>query len=136
MLKAIQPFIQSDNKKLQIRLFLLSIFYREAFKSQQVYKLADGSVFFTLFNNYSDYGSQNVLWRIKDGVLEAYSSFSSPSMYIKEIIPSPDQKLIAIVTNSNKSEFVEVINVEERMVSPELVESSRVKYGAEQGLDT
>lgn len=135
-LKAIQPFIQSDNKKIANAAIFAVDILSGSFKSQQVYKLADGSVFFTLFNNYSDYGSQNVLWRIKDDVLEAYSSFSSPSMYIKEIIPSPDQKLIAIVTNSNKSEFVEVINVEERMVSPEVVESSRVKYGAEQGLDT
>ncbi|GJM72184.1 hypothetical protein HMSSN036_44000 [Paenibacillus macerans] len=74
----------------------------KSYRSPYIFKLADGSIIFTLFNNYSDYGSQNVLWRIKDNVLEEYSSFSTPSMYIKEIIPSPNRKLVAIVTCSNK----------------------------------
>lgn len=37
---------------------------------------------------------------------------------------------------SNKSDFVNVINIEERMTSPELVESARVKHGAQKGYDT
>lgn len=91
---------------------------------------------FTLFNNYSDYGSQNVIWRIKDNVLSEYLRFSTPSMYVKKIIPSPNQKLIAIVTCSNKSDFVQISNIEEGMISPELIESARVKYGAQKELDT
>ncbi|OKP87542.1 hypothetical protein A3844_10810 [Paenibacillus helianthi] len=54
----------------------------------------------------------------------------------KEIIPSPNQKFIAVVTCSNKSEFVQIMNVEEGRISPELVESARVKYGTQKGLDT
>lgn len=64
-------------------------------------------------------------------MLKEYSSFSPPSMYITDIIPSPNKKLVAIVTCSNKSEFVQIINIEEGMTSPELVESARVKYGAQ-----
>lgn len=91
---------------------------------------------FTLFNNYWDYGSQNVLWKIENDKLESFTMFSYPSMYIKDIIASPDKKLIAVVTSSNKSEFVVIINVEERMVSPAIIESARVKYGSQKGLDT
>lgn len=135
-LKEIAPFIESDNEKIaQAAAFAVDILSGK-YESPLVYKLSDGSIMFTLFNDYSDYGSGNVLWRIKDGILEEYFSFSKPSMYIKEIIPSPDHKRLAIVTCSNKSEFVQIIGVEEGKISPELVESARVKYGAEKGLTT
>lgn len=98
--------------------------------------MADGSIVFALFNNYSDYGTQNVLWRIQDDVLEPYFSFAAPSMYIKEILPSPDRKLLAVVTGSNKSEFVQILNVEKGTISPELVESARIRHGAQRKLDT
>ncbi|WP_301108853.1 hypothetical protein [Sporosarcina sp.] len=135
-LTEIKPFIQSDNEKIADAATFAVDILSQSYQSQYVYKMADGSIIFTLFNNYSDYGSQNVLWRIKNNMLEEHFSFSKPSMYIKEIIPSPNQKLVAIVTCSNKSEFVEVMNIEEGMGSPELVESSRVKYGAQKSLDT
>lgn len=52
------------------------------------------------------------------------------------MIPSPDQKLIAVVTVSNKSEFIQIINVEEGIHSPELVESARIKNGAQKEVGT
>ncbi len=69
-------------------------------------------------------------------MLEPYFSFSTPSMYITKMIPSPNKKLVAIVTSSNKSEFVQIMDVEKGMTSPELVESARVQYGAQKQLDT
>ncbi|TVX99850.1 hypothetical protein [Cohnella terricola] len=135
-LNALQPFLENDNRKIADAAAFAIDILSESYQSPYIVKLADGSIIFTLFHNYSDYGSQNVLWRIKENVLEQYSSFSAPSMYITKIIPSPNQKLVAIVTSSNKSEFVQIINAEEGMVSPELVESARVKYGAQQGLNT
>lgn len=135
-LTEIEPFIQSDNAKIADAATFAVDVLSQNFKSQYVHHLSDGSKLFTLFNNYSDYGSQNVLWRIKNNVLEEAFSFSNPSMYIKEIIPSPNQKSVAIITNSNKSEFVNVMSFEEGMVSPELVESARVKYGAQKAYDT
>ncbi|WP_019914622.1 hypothetical protein [Paenibacillus sp. HW567] len=135
-LKELRPFLVNDNKKIADAAAFAVDILSKSYRSPYVFKLADKSIVFTLFNNYSDYGSQNVLWRIKDDVLESYFSFSAPSMYIKEIIPSPDQKLIAVVTCSNKSEFVQIMNVEEGRLSPELVESARVKYGSPKGLDT
>lgn len=135
-IKEIQPFLQNENEKIaDAATFALDILTK-SYQSPMITKLNDGSMVFTLFNNYSDYGSQNVLWKIKEDKLEAYFSFSSPSMYITDIIPSPNQKLIAVVTSSNKSEFVQIINVEEDGISPEIIESARVKYGAQKGLDT
>lgn len=135
-LKAIEPLMKSNTEKIaDAATFAVDILSKK-YESPFIYNLADGSKVFTLFNNYSDYGSQNVLWRIKDNELEQYLSFSKPSMYIKQIIPSPDQKLIAVVTCSNKSEFIQIIDPEEGRVSPELVESARVKYGAQNQLDT
>ena len=135
-LTAIKPFMKSNNEKIANAATFAVDILSQTYESPFIYKLADGSKVFTLFNHYSDYGSQNVLWRIKDNKLEQYLSFSKPSMYIKQIIPSPDQKLIAVVTCSNKSEFIQIINLEEGRVSPELVESARVKYGAQNQVDT
>ncbi|MFC5406506.1 hypothetical protein [Cohnella soli] len=134
-LKELQPFSGNDNPKIaDAAIFAIDILSK-SYKSPYIVKLADGSMIFTLFNNYSDYGSQNVIWRIKDNVLEEYTRFTAPSMYVTKMIPSPNHKLVAIVTGSNKSNFVQIINVEEGMRSPELVESARVKYGAQQGLN-
>lgn len=135
-LQKIKPFKESDNGKIADAATFAVDILSQSYQSPYLYKLADGSIVFTLFNNYSDYGSQNVLWRIKDNKLEEYTSFSGPSMYIKEIIPSPDARLLAIVTNSNKSEFVTIVDVEEGRISSELIESARVKYGAQKELET
>ncbi|MNC27770.1 hypothetical protein D3C75_759570 [compost metagenome] len=135
-LKALQPFLENDNPKIAASAAFATDILSKSYRSPYIFKLADGSILFTLFNNYSDYGSQNVLWRIKDNVLKEYLSFSTPSMYITDIIPSPNKKLVAVVTGSNKSEFVQIMNVEEGRTSPELVESARVKYGAQKELDT
>lgn len=135
-LKELQPFLENDNQKIADSAAFAIDILSKSYRSPYIFKLADGSIMFTLFNNYSDYGSQNVLWRIKDNVLKEYMSFSAPSMYITDIIPSPNKKLVAIVTCSNKSEFVQITNIEEGMTSPELVESARVKYGAQKELDT
>lgn len=132
----IQPFVESENQKIADAAAFAVDILSKTYESPYIVKLADGSIVFTLFNNYSDYGSQNVLWRIKDNVLEEYFHYSRTAMYIRKIIPSPDRKLIAVVMNSNKSDFIDIINVEDRMTSPELVESARVKYGAQKEFDT
>jgi len=134
-IKEIQPFLQSDNDKIaDAAAFALDILTK-SYQSPLITKLDGGTMVFTLFNNYSDYGSQNVIWKIENDKLESFMAFSYPSMYITNIIASPNKKLIAVVTSSNKSEFVVIINVEERMVSPEIMESARVKYGAQKGID-
>ncbi|KTD88577.1 hypothetical protein [Paenibacillus etheri] len=135
-LKELQPFLKNENQKIADAAAFAVDILSKSYRSPYIVKLADGSMVFTLFNNYSDYGSQNVIWRIKDNVLKEYLSFSTPSMYVTKIVPSPNHKLVAIVTCSNKSNFVQISNIEEGMTSPELIESARVKYGAQKELDT
>lgn len=135
-LQKLQPLLANKNPKIADAAAFATDILSQSYRSPYIVKLADQSIVFTLFNNYSDYGSQNVLWRIQDDVLEPYFSFAAPSMYIKEILPSPDRKLLAVVTNSNKSEFVQILNVEKGTISPELVESARIRHGAQRQLDT
>lgn len=132
-LEAIQPFMQDANEKIREAAKFAVAILSGTFQSELIYELADGSVVFTLFNDYSAYGSQNVIWRIKDNVLEEYTSFYRPSMYIKSIIPSPDKKLFAVVTVSNKSEFVNIVDAPNYRSSPELIESARIQYGEDIG---
>lgn len=132
-LEAIQPFMQDDNEKIRDAAKFAVAILSGTFQSELIYELADGSVIFTLFNDYSAYGSQNVIWRIKDNVLEEYTSFYRPSMYIKSILLSPNKKLFAVVTVSNKSEFVNIVDAPHYRSSPELIESARIKYGEDIG---
>ncbi|MBP2110350.1 hypothetical protein [Paenibacillus silagei] len=134
-LKKLQPFLTDDSPRIaESAAFAIDVLSK-SYRSPYLHKMADGSIIFALFNNYSDYGTQNVLWRIKDDVLEPYFSFAAPSMYIKEILPSPDRKLLAVVTSSNKSEFVQILDVEKGTISPELVESARIRHGAQRKLE-
>ncbi|MEK4046031.1 hypothetical protein NSU18_20565 [Paenibacillus sp. FSL H8-0048] len=135
-LQKLRPFLTSDSAKIAESAAFATDILSKSYQSPYLHKMADGSIVFALFNNYSDYGTQNVLWRIQDDVLEPYFSFAAPSMYIKEILPSPDRKLLAVVTSSNKSEFVQILNVEKGTISPELVESARIRHGAQRKLDT
>ncbi|MFC6647836.1 hypothetical protein ACFTAO_46545 [Paenibacillus rhizoplanae] len=135
-LQKLRPFLTSASAKIAESAAFATDILSKSYQSPYLHKMADGSIVFALFNNYSDYGTQNVLWRIKGDVLEPYFSFAAPSMYIKEILPSPDRKLLAVVTSSNKSEFVQILNVEKGTISPELVESARIRHGAQRKLET
>jgi len=135
VIKQIQPFIHSEEIELAEAASLAVDILSEKYESKNVYKLADESVVFTLFNHYSDYGSYNEIWRIAEGKLEKYFSFSNPSMYITEIIVSPDGKKIAVTTSSNKSEYVVIFDIENGRISPELVSSARIILGAKKGYD-
>lgn len=135
-IEQIQPFTLNSQKKIAASaLFAIDILSRN-YKSDRLYKLADGNIYFTLFNNYSDYGSYNEIWRIKDDKLEKYTSFQFPLMYINEIIPSPDKSLIAVTACSNKSNFITIFDPINSIVSSELVGSARVVWGAKKGYNT
>lgn len=82
----------------------------ERFESDKLVKISDGSIVFTLLYDYSDHGSYNELWMIKNGVLEKNTTFLAPSAYISGIIPSSKRELIAVTTRSNKSECVVIID--------------------------
>ncbi len=127
----LQPFLSNAEPKLaEAAAFALDIL-EQKFESPLLCKMADGSIFFTLFNDYSDYGSYNQLWRIKDGRLESYITFFDPMMYITDLLPSPDGKLLAVSLCSNKSDFVVVINFIDGYFSSELIGSSRALWACQ-----
>ncbi len=86
---------------------------------------------FTLFNEYSDYGSHNELWMIKDNKLSKLYSFSGSSMYINSIWLSPDKDKIAVGTASNKSQFINIIDIVSGEAGSEIISILRSGIAAD-----
>ena len=129
-IKAVTPFLNDPGPKLaEAADFVLDIL-QEKFESSYLAHLADGSIMFADFPAYSDYGSNNQLWRIDpDGELVRYMSFSGAMNYIGGLLPSPDGQLLAVELNSYKSSFIVVVDVIEGYVSPELIDTARIRWG-------
>ena len=125
---ALQPFLNSPEPKLAEAAALALDILTNNLQNPQLYHMADGSIFFTLFNDYSDYGSHNQIWRIKDGQLSQYTSFLEPMSYITGIYPSPDGRLLAVSLSSNKSNFAVVLDFINGYISSELVGSARALW--------
>lgn len=126
--QALQPFLQSEEPKLADAAGLALDILSEQFQDARLCHMADGSIFFTLFNDYSDYGSHNQIWRIADGRLERYWSFFEPMNYITGLYPSPDGRLLAVSLSSNKSHFAVVLDFMGGYASSELVGSARALW--------
>ena len=134
---ALQPFLNSPEPKLAEAAALALDILTDNLQNPQLCHMADGSIFFTLFNDYSDYGSHNQIWRIKDGQLSQYTSFFEPMSYITGLYSSPDGRLLAVSLASNKSNFVVVLDFINGYVSSELVGSARALWAnqlARQGI--
>ena len=104
--------------------FALSVLTK-TFDDPRIIHMADGTIVFTLFNDYSDYGTYNQIWIIQDDELRELVSFNEPKMYITKLIPSPDKNLFAITFCSNRSNYIMIWDIANGMVSPELVDSAR-----------
>ena len=129
----IRPFLDSEEENLrQAASFALSIL-EDRFDDPHLVKMADGSILFSLFPDYSDYGGYHEIYQIKDGVFSSYTAFSAPSMYITQMLPSPDGKLLAVATCSNKSNYIIILDKMNDRISPELVDSARIQLGQAQG---
>lgn len=125
-IEKITPFLTHQEAKLvDAATFALSVL-NKTFDDSRIIHMADGTIVFTLFNDYSDYGSYNEIWMVKEDELSKLTSFDNPKMYINQIIPSPDKKLIAVMTSSNKSSYVIIWDLVDGKVSPELVDSARI----------
>lgn len=121
---AIKPFLKSSQPKIkEAATFSLDILEKK-FKSKNIVHLENGQKIFTLFNNYSDYGSFNEILTIKNDKISVYEEFHAPHMYITNMIASPDKKYVAITMVSNKSSYLIVRN--NQRTSPELVETTRI----------
>ena len=71
----LQPFLSNPEPKLaEAAAFALDIL-EQRFESPLLCKMADGSIFFTLFNDYSDYGSYDQLCGLRMGGWNPTSHF-------------------------------------------------------------
>ena len=132
-IEKITPFLKSETPKIaEAADFALDILTQK-FESPYLYEIADGKYVYAPFPNYSDYGSHNVLLCIDGEKIYKVFSFTEPSEFISEISVSPDGKLVAVATCSYKSSFVTVFDIENGLVSPEIVGSARIMCANDNG---
>jgi len=133
-IEAITPFLNDSEEKLSdAAAFALSIL-SGAFDDPRIFHMADETVVFTLFNEYSKYGTYNQLYFIRNGELASTLPSGGPYMYLGRIIQSPDAKRLAVTFNTRQSgyliifDFVDVIG---GLPYPELVDSARIMAARE-----
>lgn len=135
-LKTIEPFKADRREKIAKAADFACDILSDEFKSEYVYVLNDGSVFFNTFCDYSDYGGYNKIWQIKDGKLKEYITLSDPMIYISDFYLSPDKSLLAVKACSGRSEFLFVISPLEGKLSCEIISSAKNKIAFENGYST
>lgn len=117
----ITPFIHSTNETIKNGAeFVISVLSSKG-DNKYITNCDNGTKIFTLFNDYSDYGSFNELWMLKDNKISKLYSFTKPSMYIKSILISPNKDKIAVQTQSNKSQYINIIDLNSKTSSPEIM---------------
>ncbi|NLI89890.1 MAG: hypothetical protein GX366_05735, partial [Epulopiscium sp.] len=120
----IRPFLNSTNKTIKNgALFAISVLDKK-FDSPYIVSGIDGIRVFPLFNDYSEYGSYNELWVIKDDKLSKLHSFGGIQHYIHMEEPiklSPQKDKIAVQTSSRKSSSFNIIDLNTGKVSPEIM---------------
>jgi hypothetical protein len=95
------------------------------FDSPYIVNVSDDIKVFALFNNYSDYGSYNELWIIRNGRLSKLHTFTEPlSHYIDRYEPiqlSPEKDKIAVQTCSRRSSSINIIYLDSGDIGPEIM---------------
>ena len=115
--KAISPFLDNPEQKLKQAASLALSILNKTYDNPNIYHLDEEVKIFTLFPDYSDYGSHNEIWMIKDGILSKFYSFQEPNMYITSIVPS------LVIFDSART-----------TVSPELIDSARLRLAQDRQL--
>ena len=119
----ITPFLNDGNETIrQGAEFAISVLTKK-FDSPYISHGADGTKFFVLFNYYSYYGSYKELWTIKNDRLSKLYSFPDTTgyVYIMSIELSPDNDKIAVQTSTNRSISFNIIDIESKKISPEIM---------------
>ena len=120
-IEAIRPLLNSNDPLIKGSAEFGYAVLSGNFDNSKIIRLYDSSVLFTLFGNFSKYGSYNKLWVIRNGVLYEYYTFHTPQLYISGLFPSPDHSKIAIKTCSTQSEWITVLDIKNGTASNELV---------------
>lgn len=124
----ITPFLSSSNNTLKHGAeFAINVLGKK-FDSPYIVSGTNDIKVFALFNDYSDYGSYNELWIIKDDNLSKLYSFTDTGigsqLYIdtnETIKPSPDNNKIAVQTSTRKSSSLNIIDLNNEKISPEIM---------------
>ena len=130
----ITPFLNSVNETIKGGSeFAISVLSK-TFNSPFIVNADGGIKVFALFNNYSDYGSYNELWMIKDDKLAKLHSFTGLSHYIYSSEPiklSPNKDKIAVMTCSRRSVSINIIDLNNGKISPEIMLMALNKVAAD-----
>ena len=120
----ITPFLSNTNNTVKHGAeFAISVLSKK-FDSHYILNGNNDIKVFALFNDYSDYGSYNELWIIKDDKLSKLYSFTGLQTYIdttETIKLSPDNNKIAVQTSSRRSNSLNIIDLNNEKVSPEIM---------------
>lgn len=120
----ITPFLSSTNNTIKHGAeFAISVLSKK-FDSSYIVNGIDGIKVFALFNDYSDYGSYNELWIIKNDKLSKLYSFTESQAYIdttETIKVSPDNDKIAVQTSTRRSNSLNIIDLNNEKASPEIM---------------
>lgn len=124
----ITPFLGNTNNTLKHGAeFAISVLSKK-FDSPYIVSGNNGIKIFALFNDYSDYGSYNELWIIKDDKLSKLYSFTDTGIgsqiYIdttETIKLSPDNNKIAVQTSTRKNSSLNIIDLNNEKISPEIM---------------
>ncbi|MBC8587767.1 copper amine oxidase N-terminal domain-containing protein [Paratissierella segnis] len=123
-IEKITPFLNSSNTKLKDGAeFAISVLTKK-FDSPYIVNVDENTKIFALFNDYSDYGSYNELWIIRNDKLSKLHSFSNSQDYIdrgEKIQVSPSKDKIAVQTSSRRSSSINIIDLNSGEISPELM---------------
>ena len=122
------PFLGDANNTLRHGAeFAISVLSKK-FDSPYIVSGTKDIKVFALFNDYSDYGSYKGLWIIKDGKLSKLYSFTDTGIgsqiYIdtsETIKLSPDNNKIAVQTSTRRSNSLNIIDLNNETVSPEIM---------------
>lgn len=120
----ITPFLNNSNNTLKHGAeFAINVLGKK-FDSPYIVSGPNDIKVFALFNDYSEYGSYNELWIIKGDKLSKLYSFTDLQAYIdtRETIKlSPDNNKIAVQTSSRRSSSLNIIDLNNEMISTEIM---------------
>ncbi len=120
----ISPFLNNRNNTLKKAAEFAVDVLSKKFDRPYIVHAMDDIKIFAIFNDYSDYGSYNELWIIRDDKLSKLHSFKNLQTYIDTGEPiklSPNKDKITVQTSSRRSSSINIIDLKTGKVSPEII---------------
>ena len=109
---SIEPFLNNDDLQVSEAARFAQVLLSGGAYHSYISQLYDGSRVFALFNDYYDYGSGNILYRIEDNQMEEFFVLPEPLSYIKEQTLSADQRRLLVLACSRKSDTLLLVDAQ------------------------